>query len=610
VNSEVWADVANLAAIFTIYAVAVNLLVGWAGVPAVVPTAFGGAGGYSAAWFASLHHVPAPLAALIALIVGAIIGLVLSDPSMRLTIEYVILLTVAAASVIVGVIEAVAAFGGQAGFYVTHLVAFGVHLDSVKSFLPFTVGLAVLSYLLVRWLGDSMYGIVLKGLREDELAVRASGFNTTRAKVAAFTISASLCGLAGALYVFYTGVAGPGSFGFTQGVLIVTMVIVGGLGRPFGPVIGAALVEVIPRLLQHVGGLSATTSAQLQQVAFGFGLIAIMMWRPTGILPEISSPIVRRYVKRAAKLHRASRGSGPLTTAAVEADLADVAPTELHQLPTADDGEPTMVLTAKALRKRFGGLVVADGFDFALPAGQIVGLVGPNGAGKTTLFNLLSGAIRPDSGSVSLFGKDVTGRQINKVVHNGMVRSFQEVRLSYGLTVLENVLLGAAQPKTVSLLRMIVAPRAVRREVATALDRAASALELVDLQGKPLEVAGNLSFGEQKLVALARVIATDAQVMLLDEPVAGVGTDIARSVLKLIGELGRQGRTILLVEHNLEVVRDVATSVYFLEAGGIRAHGTYEDLTSDPELAASYFGTVATEVPAVTVPPDPAAARA
>jgi branched-chain amino acid transport system permease protein len=606
-TGEVWADVANLAAIFTIYATAVNLLIGWAGIPAVVPTAFGAAGGYVAAWLASAHHVSTPLAALIALLVGGLIGFILSGPSLRLTIEYVILLTVAAATVIVGVIQNIAAFGGQAGLYVTHLSAFGVNLNSVKSFLPFTIVLAVLSYLLVRWLGGSMYGVVLKGLREDELAVRASGFGTTRAKMAAFTISAAMSGLAGAIYVFYSAVASPGAFGFNQGVLIVTMVIVGGLGRPLGPVIGAILVELVPRLLQHVGGLSATVSAQLQQVAFGAALIAVMLLRPAGILPELPSPIVRRYVKKAAKRGRldANDLAKNVTATEVQADLAELAPTEVHTLDgVAGEGGQPMVLTARSLRKKFGGLVVADGFDFDLPAGQIVGLVGPNGAGKTTLFNLLTGAIRPDSGAVSLFGTDITGRQINKVVEQGMVRSFQDVRLSYGLTVLENVLLGAAEPKTTSLWRMIVAPGAVRREVSASLDRAIAALELVKLHTKPLELAGNLSFGEQKLVALARVIATDAQVLLLDEPAAGVGTEIARSILNLISDLGKQGRTILLVEHNLEVVRDVATSVYFLEAGTIRAHGSYEELTSNPELAASYFGTVATDAPPRPNSPD------
>jgi branched-chain amino acid transport system permease protein len=601
VNSEVWVDVTNLAAIFSIYSVATNLVIGWAGIPAVIPTAFGGAGGYAAGWFAQHYSISAPLGVLIAIVVGGAIGLILSDPSMRLSNDYVILLTVSAGSVIVAIITAVSHFGGQAGFLLINQRAFGLKLDSVNNFLPFTLGLAFLTYLVVRWLGNSMYGVVLKGLREDELAVRASGFNTKRAKVTAFTISAALCGMAGALYVLYLGIVGPASFNFNQSVLILTMVIIGGLGRPIGPVVGAVVAVFLPRLLTQLGGVSASTSAQLQQIIFGLALVAVVLWRPSGLIGEVSSPIVRRFVKKAAQGGRLVRGE---TSAGLTADVAASLPPALREsvidaapaAPTGTDITPErMILRARGLRKRFGGLVVADGFDFDLPAGQIVGLVGPNGAGKTTLFNLLSGALRPDAGSVSLLDIDVTGRQIDQVVRIGMVRSFQEVRLSYALSVLENVLLGAIEPQTIALHRMVFAPRAVRRETQSAMERALAALELIKLQAKPLQRTADLSFGEQKQVALARVIATEAQILLLDEPVAGVSSDIAQAVLELIRQLARQGRTILLVEHNLEAVRDVATSVYFLESGGIRAHGTYEERIADPELAASYFGSVATD---------------
>jgi branched-chain amino acid transport system permease protein len=253
----------------------------------------------------------------------------------------------------------------------------------------------------------------------------------------------------------------------------------------------------------------------------------------------------------------------------------------------------TPVLRLKGVNKRFGGVVAANDVDLDLPPGIITTLVGPNGAGKTTLFNLLTGAVRPDSGAVTLFGEGVTGRRIDQIAGLGLVRTFQEVRLFPALTVYENVLLGAARPRTAALWRTILAPRPVHAETEDALDRAAAALRLVSMEHKAMETASALSFGEQKLVALARAVASDAKVLLLDEPAAGVGTDIARQILDLIAGLGRQGVTVLLVEHNLEVVREVATSVYYLEAGSIRAHGTYEELTSDPELTASYFGTVA-----------------
>jgi branched-chain amino acid transport system permease protein len=584
-SAAVWADVVNLAAIYTIYAVSVNLLVGWAGIPAVVPTAFGAVGGYIAAWLVTSHHWPTPWAAIAGLIAGGIVGFVLSAPSMLLSLEYVILLTVAAAYVIIGVLQNIPDFGGPGGLFVSNLTVFGEHLNGVTSYLPWLIGMAVLSYLFVRWIGDGPFGIVLKGIREDELAVAACGFNTVRARTIAFTISTALAGFAGALYVFYEAVASPEVFSFTQGILVVTMVIIGGLGRPVGPVIGAVFIEATPRILQNLAGFNASTSAELQQIIFGLLLVAIIILRPSGLLTERPSPIVRR---RQAWRDRPAvpAGSADIVSVASRAEQPH------HQVVPSGPAaaEAPSVLSARALRKRFGGLVVADGFDFDLPAGHVVGLVGPNGAGKTTLFNLLTGALRADSGSIALFGRDITGRRIDQIVGLGLARSFQDVRLMPSLTVLENVFLGAVDQRTTALWRSMFARRAVRRETAAALQRAEAALETVSMQDKALIQSSTLSFGEQKLVALARTIATGAEVLLLDEPAAGVGTDFAQRVLALIKQLGEEGKTVLLVEHNLEVVRNVATSVYYLANGGIRAHGTYEELTSDPELAESYFG--------------------
>lgn len=627
-NSATWLDMVNLVAIFTIYAVSVNLIVGYAGIPAVIPTAFGAVGGYGAAYLVTVQGWSPVWALILGVAGGGLIGLVLSGPSLRLSMEYVILLTFAGAYVILGVIANIDALGGPAGIYVTKLEVFGHPFDGLGDYVPWLVGFAVLAYLLSRRMADSVHGLVLKGIREDPLAAAACGFNTVGARTSAFILSAALSGLAGGLHVLYIAVASPGVFGFTQGIMLVTMVIIGGLGRPIGPVVGAVLVTATPRLLENLGGFSEQQSAQVQQVVFGLLLIAIVILRPSGIVPELPTRLVRRRVRQAG-LGPAGRaapppaGSGAPSREAPpgeaefrenevsEADLEVVSTVEVDPPdPGGPSGEPVVAVSARQLRKRFGGLVVADGFDFELPAGQVVGLVGPNGAGKTTLFNLLTGAVRADSGAVSIFGEPVTGRRVDQIVGHGLVRTFQEVRLFPALTVYENVLLGAARPRTASFWRTFLAPGAVRRETEDALDRAAAALRLVSMEQKAMEPASSLSFGEQKLVALARAVATDAKVLLLDEPAAGVGTDIAGQILELIAGLGQQGVTVLLVEHNLEVVREVATSVYYLEAGSIRAHGTYEELTSDPELAASYFGTVA-EASLDTVPdpaPDPVSA--
>jgi branched-chain amino acid transport system permease protein len=589
-NLETWFDLANLIAIFSIYAFSVNVVIGWGGIPAVVPTAFGAIGGYTAAYLAVSQGWPTLLATVAGVLAAALVGLILSGPTLRLSVGYIILMSVAAASVIVGVIENLSFLGGQVGIYVTNTNIFGFHLVSVASFLPFTISIAVLCYLFVRYVGGSSFGILLKGIREDPLAVRASGFNPTAAKITAFTTSAALAGLAGALFVDYANIASPLTFSFTDSILIVAMVIIGGLGRPIAAAAGAALVEIVPRLLQNLGGLSAADSAEVQRIAFGVALILVMIWRPMGLLPEKPARLVRTFVKRRA---RAAPVASIETNSTQAVDNASAPQVEIDS-PVSMAREPgAVVLRATELRKRFGGLVAADGFDFELRQGEVVGIVGPNGAGKTTLFNLLTGALPADSGSVNVFGVDVTGYSMDRVFAVGMARSFQDVRLIGGLTVLENVLLGSLDRRTATLRRALIFPRAARRESIDALDRAMSAVRLVGMESKALAIAGTLSFGEQKLVALARLVATDARILLLDEPTAGVGTEISRQLLDLIGTLRMQGHTILVVEHNLEVIRNLATNIYFLDSGRIHAQGTYEELIADPELATLYFGTSA-----------------
>ena len=585
-SSQVIYELVSLASIFSIFAVSLNLLVGWAGIPAVAPTAFGALGGYLAAYLAiekGLSFVPALVLATVAAVV---LGLFLSVTALRLSIENIILLTVALGTIVLSVATAVPALGGPNGLVnVPNAQLFGVTFDSSEKWVPLLLALLLATYLITYYLGESPMGLTLKGVREDELAVRSVGLNPTPAKVAAFTISSGFAGLAGGLLVYYDNVASPNSFGFNQGILIVTMIIIGGLGRPAGPLAGAVLVTVLPKILELSIDLSPSRAALLQQIIYGLLLIAVMLFRPSGLVPERSLRVVRRYVN--GRLAEAARKGS-------DTDLTDIAQdveVEAAAEETPSGDERPLVLHATELRKRFGGLVVADGFDFELPAGEVIGLVGPNGAGKTTLFNLLTNAVPVDSGRVELLNMDVTLCSMDDIVQSGMARSFQDVRLFQAITLFENILLGAMPARSIKLSRIVFRPLAVRRETRAALDRAWSTLDRLNLQDRSLVVGGALSYGERKVAAIGRLIATDARVLLLDEPAAGVGAELAEAILRIITQLRTEGHTILLVEHNLEVVRDVATSVFFMEAGRIRAHGTYEDLVSDPVLASIYFGS-------------------
>ena len=594
-NLQTLYDLLDLMCIYGISAVAQNLLVGYGGIPAVAPTGFGACGGYLAAYLALHEGWPTLASLVVGIIAACAVGFVMSVLAMRLSVEYIILITIAFAVIVIDVFSNFGPFGGSVGLVGLPPLSIGITLGTTAALLPLLIVVLLLTYALVRMLGESSFGILLRAIREDQVAARAIGLRTVPAKVAAFVVAAGFAGLGGGLLVFMEAVANPTSFGFTQGILIIAMLIIGGLGRPLGPVIGAVVVTVVPQILQDAVNVSATQASLLQEIIFGVVLVLIMLFRPRGILPERPSAMLRRMGARAAAAVAPIVASpvvdgsapGPLAVGA----SADAGAAVAEAGPVVGVGKVPPLLTAASLAKRFGGIQATVGFSFEVAPGEVVGLVGPNGAGKTTLFNLVSGAIRPDAGQVSFRGQDVTGLPMEDMVARGLARSFQDVRLFTALTVLENTTLAALPARAAGFWRTLLLWGTVRRETREAVARAQGVLTRLGLADKADSLAGDLSFGEQKLVAIARAVATGTTMLLLDEPTAGVGAEFGRKLRDVIGRLHAEGTTIVLIEHNLEVVRDLATRILYMESGSVRAEGSFAELVANPVLAESYFGS-------------------
>jgi branched-chain amino acid transport system permease protein len=249
-----------------------------------------------------------------------------------------------------------------------------------------------------------------------------------------------------------------------------------------------------------------------------------------------------------------------------------------------------VALAADGLDKRFGGITAAAGLSLRLSQGKVTALVGPNGAGKTTVFNLLTGILPPDAGRVVLHGRDITRLPPWRSVRAGLARTFQDVRLFERMTVLDNVLTAIPGQPGERLGPLFLAPWRAAAAERRNRTRALGYLEFVGLADRAHEVAASLAFGEQKLVALARLVATEADVLLLDEPASGVDLQWVHRILDLIRQLVASGKTVCLVEHNLEVVTAVADRAYFMEAGRIIAEGRPDELMADPRLGEIYFG--------------------
>jgi branched-chain amino acid transport system permease protein len=570
---QIWADVAVLILIYSVYGSSLTVVIGYTGIPAVAPTAFGAIGGYMTGWLALRHGWNAYLALGLSVIAVALFAMLLSVLVLQLSDVYVILLTVALGTIVVGVIPQVSFLGGPYGLDGIPIPSFfGLHMSSPASFIPAAGVVATLSYLFVRRIGNSNFGLVLRAVRDDDVAVRASGFNPTPAKVVAFAVSAGLASAAGGSLAIYNQVVTPSTFGFTSAILIVAAGIIGGITRPAGAVLGAVFIQVIPTLLQQYLNMAPSRASLIQQVVFGVVLVLVMILRPQGVITEKPSRITRWANESAAR---------PESEAPAMADDSAVT--------TISERTGEAILTAYNIRKSFGGVVAANGFEFQLLQGQVVGLIGPNGAGKTTLFNLLTGALRKDAGTVTLIDADVTNMRMDQIANAGMARSFQEIRLWPTMTAVENVFIGALEPRDGGI-RSIFPSAGCRGRTREALERAQGCLATSKIEDKTAVFASELSYGEQKLLGMARVLATDAAVVLLDEPAAGVGHEITGQIMAQIQDMVRRNKSILLVEHNLEVVRQVATWCYFMEQGSVRTQGTYDELVDSPELAASYFG--------------------
>jgi branched-chain amino acid transport system permease protein len=575
-----WTDVANQVLIFAILAMSLNLLLGYAGQVSVAHAAFAAIGGYAAGYLSLKHGWSVGPAIAFGVVLAFVIGVLISVPALLLSSEYLILLTLSVQTIILVLISSVAALGGLYGLTgLATVTVLGKELLRPSDwFLPLLIATAIV-YAALTWIGQSPMGRVLRGIREDQLATQSLGKDVFVRKVVVFGLTSAVAAFGGALFGLYNGTVSPSLYGFSTSILLVAMVVLGGRGNMLGSVLGAGVVIGAQPFFEKVIQLDPAKAALVRLLCFGLLLIVVLLVRPQGLLPETAtvSALLRRL--------RRKRGTAQMAMSAeaFATELAAGAGTE-H----VEDARPAVEVTD--VRKAFGGIQAVDGLSFDLLEGRVTGLIGPNGAGKTTVFNLLTGAIPPDAGTVKLHGEDITAWPIDRVARHGMVRSFQDVRTFPGLSVLDNVRMAVPDQRGETLRDLFLTPWRVVADQRRTRALAENALRFVGLADNQHVAVGTLPFGEQKLVALARILAADARVLLLDEPASGIDSEWVDRMVDIIRRLRDQGLTICIVEHNLHVVERVADRVYFMEAGRISAGGTMQDLVQDERLVEVYFG--------------------
>ncbi len=552
-----------MVALYAILAASYNLLIGFAGLFALSQAAFFGVGAYTTAILATKLGLAFPLPLLAGVLVAAAVGMAVALPALRIGGDHLVIVTLALQIIAIAImVNWRSLTGGTDGIAgIPKVVLLGVRLDTPGRFLPLALTGAGLS-LAVAWrLASSPFARAVRAMRENEAAAQAVGKNIVAVKLAVFAFSAGLAAIAGGLYAHYISFVSAETFTLDVTIYVLAMVILGGTGNLWGSVLGAVILTALPELLKFIA-LPPDIADKSRQVLYGLALIAMLLLRPQGLLPEI--PTRRRRIFAAA---------------AVPAPLGATGPA---------DGAVTVAGTG--LERRFDGIVAVSGLDIELRRGRIIGLIGPNGAGKTTAFNLMTGFLRPDSGNVRLHGTPLAGLRPHDIARLGMARSFQDLKLFAHMTVLDNVMVALPRQKGDSLRYVYFAPWIVAAEERANRGRALAVLDFVGLADKAGETAENLSYAEEKLLVIARLVATGAEVLLFDEPLSGLAPNTLEAIFPIIRRLAADGKTICIIEHNLDVIRGLCDTAIFLDEGRKLAEGAPDRLIADPALAARYFG--------------------
>ena len=571
---------AGLAVIAVLLAVSYNLLLGTTGMVSFGHAAFYGIGAFTVALVATRVHADATMGLLMAPLIGAIAGLVVGAFCLRAVRLYFALLTLAVSQLLyVAAFEADTITGGDNGIHGIPVPSF---LNDPSTAYYFVLGVVLVGVAVVLVLTRSPFGAALTAIRENRQRAAFIGLTVKAYELAAFTISASLAATAGALYGIYDQQAYPGLMFWTESGTPVVMVLIGGMRAFLGPIIGGVFYTFLASKVQN--------TTIYWDLIIGAILLLIVLVLPEGLA---GAPRRLRALLSGRRSAPVAPGSNPLAAVAAAGPPLTGSERAAASLPAdaqapavaraAEAGAPLLVV--RGLRKSFGGLNAVDGVDLEVREGAVHAVIGPNGAGKSTMFNLVSGHIRPDAGSVSFEGRDVTGAAPQRLAHAGVGRAFQTTAVFSGLSVADNVRLA------------IMAIRGdTHRPIGLASSRhhalVDETLANVGLSDHARTRAGDLSHGDQRALELAISLAVGARLLLLDEPTAGMSPYETRRTLELLRRLTADRQvTLLITEHDMEVVFGIAETVTVMADGRVLAEGTPSEVRANPDVVRVYLGS-------------------
>jgi branched-chain amino acid transport system permease protein len=575
------ADTLGRVLIWGLFGLGFDLLFGFTGLLSFGQSAFFGTGGFIAAYLVTTKIVGSVLLALAIGTVGAgLVGIVVGLVALRRTGIYFAMITVAIAEMFFFLENSPLSrwTGGENGLPGVSAPTFDLGFAVVKvhsgwSMYTFLAVIFVLGLIIARRIALSPVGHIFTAIRDNPQRAAAVGHNVQLYKLTAFVIAAAYAGLAGGLLGVLQGYMPPEAFTFdTSGQLIIQTVI-GGAGTLFGPLIGAAIWLALQDFLQYTVGLGAAW-----KLGLGLFFVALVMLLRRGVGGAVGD-LVRQYMwptpvapaqpVEAAGSVRAARAPEPVPRPAAQVD-------------------GPVILEAKGLSKRYGGLMANSDIDFTVREGELHGVIGPNGAGKSTFFKMLTGEVIPSAGQIFFKGREITHDNVTDVCQLGLSKSYQINQLFVKLTVRENLLISAlAQARgqfRLDLLRNVDAVAGQREDVE-------KTLKLVDLFERADVPVADLAYGEKRRLEIGLALATAPTVLLLDEPLAGMSPQERADTIRLLKTI-RQGRTLVLVEHDMDAMFDLAERITVLYEGRVLTQGTPKEIQGSSAVQEAYLGGV------------------
>ena len=537
------------AATYAIGVAGLVVVLGYCGQISLAQAAFFGLGAYGVGLGTTDYGLPFVVALLAGIVLATAFGAVLGLTSLRLGGHYLAMVTISFQQILTLVL--------------TNWIGLTHGPDGVKSiprpnvaWLSLDRGdrylaLCLVALVCVTWyiwrLKTSRLGRAMQAVRDNEIAASTCGIDVFRTKVLAFSISALLGGLGGGLFAGAFAYISPDQFAFGESIVLLTMALLGGVQSPFGALLGTTLLVILPEWLRFL--------RQVYLAVYGAAVILIMVFLPDGLWGFVASRV---------------RRAGPPIEGAVP---------PLPLLAQTGVASTEIAMKIDGLAKHFGGLKALDGVDMAVRRGTVHALIGPNGSGKTTFINVVTGLYRPTAGRIELAGRDVTGTQPHVRTRMGLARTFQNIRVFRGMTVLDNVMVGAERPGN-----------DIAEDPAAVVARALAALDFVGLRADANRLVGTLSYGHQRYVEIARALAGSPHLLLLDEPAAGLNMTEKHELGLLLKRLKGHGLTILIVDHDMNLVEQVADHITVLNFGRRIADGGPRDVLSHPDVIAAYLG--------------------